>query len=118
MARTAFIGLGVMGFPIAGHLASKGHAVTVYNRTSARAEAWCRLFKGERVTDKTDQRRAVLQLTSDGARVNARKSGTVEAAVGAALRRVSGRRRTTARDVLLELANQLERSASSPRRRV
>jgi len=71
-----------------------------------------------RVTDKTDQRRAVLQLTSDGARVNARKSGTVEAAVGAALRRVSGRRRTTARDVLLELANQLERSASSPRRRV
>ena len=48
MARTAFIGLGVMGFPIAGHLASKGHAVTVYNRTSARAEAWCRLFKGER----------------------------------------------------------------------
>ena len=48
MARAAFIGLGVMGFPMAGHLASKGHAVTVYNRTSARAEAWCRQFKGER----------------------------------------------------------------------
>ena len=48
MARTAFIGLGVMGFPMAGHLASKGHAVTVYNRTGARAEAWCRLFKGAR----------------------------------------------------------------------
>ena len=35
MARVAFIGLGVMGFPMAGHLAAKGHDVTVYNRTRA-----------------------------------------------------------------------------------
>jgi 3-hydroxyisobutyrate dehydrogenase-like beta-hydroxyacid dehydrogenase len=41
MTRVAFIGLGVMGFPMAVHLASKGHEVTVYNRTAARAEAWC-----------------------------------------------------------------------------
>jgi 3-hydroxyisobutyrate dehydrogenase len=40
MARIAFIGLGVMGFPMAGHLAAKGHQVTVYNRSGARAEAW------------------------------------------------------------------------------
>jgi len=40
MAKVAFLGLGVMGFPMAGHLAAKGHAVTVYNRTAARAEAW------------------------------------------------------------------------------
>jgi 3-hydroxyisobutyrate dehydrogenase len=40
MAKTAFIGLGVMGFPMAGHLKAKGHEVTVYNRTGARAEAW------------------------------------------------------------------------------
>ena len=40
MARVAFIGLGVMGFPMAGHLARAGHEVTVYNRTSAKAEAW------------------------------------------------------------------------------
>jgi 3-hydroxyisobutyrate dehydrogenase-like beta-hydroxyacid dehydrogenase len=40
MARVAFIGLGVMGGPMAGHLAAKGHEVTVYNRTPARAEAW------------------------------------------------------------------------------
>jgi 3-hydroxyisobutyrate dehydrogenase len=40
MARVAFIGLGVMGYPMAGHLAAKGHAVTIYNRTAARAEAW------------------------------------------------------------------------------
>ena len=40
MARTAFIGLGVMGFPMAGHLRAKGHEVTVFNRNAARAEAW------------------------------------------------------------------------------
>lgn len=40
MARVAFIGLGVMGFPMAGHLARAGHEVTVYNRTAAKAEAW------------------------------------------------------------------------------
>ena len=40
MARVAFIGLGVMGFPMAGHLARAGHEVTVYNRSSAKAEAW------------------------------------------------------------------------------
>ena len=38
--QVAFIGLGVMGYPMAGHLAVKGHEVTVYNRTSARAAAW------------------------------------------------------------------------------
>ena len=40
MAKVAFIGLGVMGFPMAGHLAAHGHAVTVFNRTPARAELW------------------------------------------------------------------------------
>ncbi len=40
MAKVAFLGLGVMGFPMAGHLAAKGHQVTVYNRTPAKATAW------------------------------------------------------------------------------
>ncbi len=40
MAKVAFLGLGVMGFPMAGHLAAKGHAVTVYNRTAAKAADW------------------------------------------------------------------------------
>ena len=40
MARLAFLGLGVMGFPMAGHLAAKGHQVTVYNRSPAKAAAW------------------------------------------------------------------------------
>ncbi|MBM3345380.1 MAG: hypothetical protein FJY55_02590, partial [Betaproteobacteria bacterium] len=39
--RIAFLGLGVMGFPMAGHLATRaGYPVTVYNRTRSRAEAW------------------------------------------------------------------------------
>ena len=41
MAKVAFIGLGVMGFPMAGHLAKRGgHEVTVYNRSPAKAEKW------------------------------------------------------------------------------
>ena len=38
--KIAFLGLGVMGYPMAGHLQAKGHTVTVYNRTTAKAEAW------------------------------------------------------------------------------
>jgi 3-hydroxyisobutyrate dehydrogenase len=40
MSRVAFLGLGVMGAPMAGHLAAKGHEVTVYNRTTQKAEQW------------------------------------------------------------------------------
>ena len=40
MAKVAFLGLGVMGYPMARHLASKGHEVTVYNRTTPKAEKW------------------------------------------------------------------------------
>ena len=40
MAKVAFVGLGVMGYPMAGHLAKAGHDVVVYNRTAPKAEAW------------------------------------------------------------------------------
>ncbi|MEZ5779659.1 MAG: NAD(P)-dependent oxidoreductase [Paracoccaceae bacterium] len=40
MAKVAFLGLGVMGYPMAGHLAAKGHEVTVYNRSAGKAKAW------------------------------------------------------------------------------
>ncbi|MBA85204.1 NAD(P)-dependent oxidoreductase [Thalassobius sp. S69A] len=40
MAKVAFLGLGVMGYPMAGHLVKAGHEVVVYNRTAAKAEAW------------------------------------------------------------------------------
>ncbi|HZX52731.1 NAD(P)-dependent oxidoreductase [Pseudomonas sp. XK-1] len=46
MAKVAFIGLGVMGYPMAGHLARAGHQVCVYNRTAARAEQWLSEFSG------------------------------------------------------------------------
>ena len=45
--RTAFIGLGVMGCPMAGHLAKNGHDVTVYNRTASKASSWCAEFGGQ-----------------------------------------------------------------------
>jgi len=44
--NVAFLGLGVMGLPMAGHLARAGHRVTVYNRTAAKAEAWVAEFGG------------------------------------------------------------------------
>jgi 3-hydroxyisobutyrate dehydrogenase len=47
MAKVAFLGLGVMGFPMAGHLRTRGgHDVTVYNRTAAKAERWVQTFGG------------------------------------------------------------------------
>lgn len=47
MARVAFIGLGAMGYPMAGHLARNGHAVTVYNRTAAIAQQWLHEYPGQ-----------------------------------------------------------------------
>src|SRR6187549_769252 len=48
MAKVAFLGLGVMGYPMAGHLKTKGgHEVTVYNRTAAKAEKWVAQFGGK-----------------------------------------------------------------------
>lgn len=44
--KVAFLGLGVMGHPMAGHLARAGHQVTVYNRTAAKAEAWVKEYGG------------------------------------------------------------------------
>jgi 3-hydroxyisobutyrate dehydrogenase len=44
--RVAFLGLGVMGYPMAGHLARAGHQVTVYNRTAAKAAAWVAEYGG------------------------------------------------------------------------
>ena len=60
MAKVAFIGLGVMGFPMAGHLKVKGgHEVTVYNRTHAKAESWVAKFGGRAV--KTPREAAMGQ---------------------------------------------------------
>ena len=47
MANVAFIGLGVMGYPMAGHLQRAGHQVTVYNRTAAKAASWVESYGGQ-----------------------------------------------------------------------
>ena len=50
MSKLAFLGLGVMGYPMAGHLQAAGHDVTVYNRTTAKAEAWVSEHGGRMAT--------------------------------------------------------------------
>ncbi|WP_137167022.1 NAD(P)-dependent oxidoreductase [Salinimonas lutimaris] len=46
MKKVSFLGLGVMGYPMAGHLASQGYEVTVYNRTTDKARQWCQTYTG------------------------------------------------------------------------
>ena len=52
--KVAFIGLGVMGFPMAGYISKAGHDVTVYNRTSAKANKWAETYKGKAVTSPAE----------------------------------------------------------------
>src|SRR6218665_2084600 len=54
MSTVAFIGLGTMGYPMAGHLARHGHRVTVFNRTTATAEKWCGEYQGTRADSPAD----------------------------------------------------------------
>ena len=61
--KVAFLGLGVMGYPMAGHLAKTGHEVTVYNRTTAKADQWTADFGGHVAT--TPKNAAVDAKTSD-----------------------------------------------------
>ena len=113
MARAAFIGLGVMGFPMAGHLASQGHAVTVYNRTSARAEAWCRLFKGERAgTPREAATGAEIVFTCVGndADLRAVTLGAEGALAGLAGNAILVDHTTASADVARELAQTLATS--------
>ena len=58
MAKVAFLGLGVMGYPMAGHLKNKGgHEVTVYNRTAAKAEKWAKEYGGKSAPTPQSRRR-------------------------------------------------------------
>ena len=52
--KVAFIGLGVMGYPMAGHLATKGYDITVYNRNSAKADGWVDEYNGASATTPKD----------------------------------------------------------------
>ncbi|MFQ5562511.1 MAG: NAD(P)-dependent oxidoreductase [Parvularculaceae bacterium] len=52
--KVSFLGLGVMGFPMAGHLAAAGHETCVYNRTAEKAERWLALHRGRRAVDPAE----------------------------------------------------------------
>jgi 3-hydroxyisobutyrate dehydrogenase-like beta-hydroxyacid dehydrogenase len=67
MAKVAFIGLGVMGFPMAGHLVKAGHDVTVYNRTTSKADSWVEKHKGKKAPTPADAAKgAELVMTMVG----------------------------------------------------
>ncbi len=53
-SKTTFIGLGVMGYPMAGHLKKAGHQVTVYNRTASKAEQWVQEYGGMKASTPAD----------------------------------------------------------------
>ena len=58
MAKVAFIGLGVMGYPMAGHIATRGgHDLTVYNRTAEKAAKWVAEYGGKLARDAEGGRR-------------------------------------------------------------
>ncbi|SVA61714.1 uncharacterized protein METZ01_LOCUS114568, partial [marine metagenome] len=50
MSKVGFIGLGVMGFPMAGWLSKAGHNVTVFNRSTEKTKRWCKEFQGQAVS--------------------------------------------------------------------
>lgn len=54
MSKCAFLGLGVMGFPMAGHLVAKGHQVSVWNRTSTKADDWAGKYEGTAASSPVD----------------------------------------------------------------
>ena len=58
ICKVAFIGLGVMGYPMAGYISKAGHNVTVYNRTKSKAEKWIKEYKGKIATTPEDAAKA------------------------------------------------------------
>ena len=66
-ARVAFLGLGVMGYPMAGHLAAAGHQVTVYNRTATKSIAWCAEFTGAKGSKGLNTQAATPRLAAQNA---------------------------------------------------
>ena len=78
MAKLAFLGLGVMGAPMAGHLQKAGHDVTVYNRTAAKADKWVETYGGAMAPTPVEAVKSGSKGVESGAR-GASKGGTKEA---------------------------------------
>ena len=73
--KVAFIGLGVMGYPMAGHLARAGHDVEVYNRTRAKADRWAAEYGGAvaaSIAEAAEGRELVAMCVGNDADVRAR----------------------------------------------
>ena len=78
--KVAFLGLGVMGYPMAAHLALAGHQVTVYNRTESKALAWC----SEYVRTSAPRHSPTPRLAAQGA------VGVEQGAMGARVQQADG----------------------------
>ena len=108
--RVAFIGLGVMGFPMAGHLAAAGLDVTVYNRTNAKAEAWVAAHGGQMAQTPADAaKNAAMVFTCVGndADLNAVIAGPQGAAAGMNKDAILVDHTTTSADIARKLSAQL-----------
>ena len=74
MAKVAFIGLGVMGYPMAGHLKVKGgHDVTVYNRTAAKADKWVAQYGGTRAATPQEAAQGLAMAKVSETPINCKK---------------------------------------------
>ncbi len=111
MAKVAFIGLGVMGFPMAGHLARAGHQVCVYNRTPAKAAQWVAEHGGSQApTPREAAQGAELVMTCVGNDEDLRSVvlGADGAFAGMAAGAVLVDHTTASADVARELASEAE----------
>jgi 3-hydroxyisobutyrate dehydrogenase-like beta-hydroxyacid dehydrogenase len=108
--RVAFIGLGVMGFPMAGHLAAAGLDVTVYNRTNAKAEAWVAAHGGQMAQTPADAAKdaaMVFTCVGNDADLNAVIAGPQGAAAGMDKDAILVDHTTTSADIARKLSAHL-----------
>ena len=108
--RVAFIGLGVMGFPMAGHLAAAGLDVTVYNRTNAKAEAWVAAHGGQMAQTPADAAKDVAMVftcVGNDADLNAVIAGPQGAAAGMDKDAILVDHTTTSADIARKLSAHL-----------
>ena len=108
--RVAFIGLGVMGFPMAGHLASAGLDVTVYNRTTAKAEAWVAATGGQMAPTPAEAAKGaelVFTCVGNDADLSAVTTGPQGAAAGMDKDTILVDHTTTSADIARNLSTQL-----------
>ena len=108
--KVAFLGLGVMGFPMAGHLAAKGHEVTVYNRNGAKARDWAGRHKGSAAATPAEAARGaqiVFACVGDDPSVREVITGTDGAIEGMAKGAIFVDHTTASADVAREMAAAL-----------